>query len=162
LARRRLIPGLALLVLAAGQVGLAGCIDPDDRRPGLRLTGEVVEGPVEDWSFTDAHAEIFLEVRTPWWIPHSVTVVATSLKGDLYVHARNPEEKRWVGLVERDPRVRLEIGGKIYERRLERIDDPELQEAIRRDFAAKYGWGPEPPDERPPRRYFRVVPRAEG
>jgi len=66
-----------------------------------------------------------------------------------------------VSLVERDPRVRLEIGGKIYERRLERIDDPELQEAIRRDFAAKYGWGPEPPEERPPRRYFRVVPRRD-
>ena len=150
--------GAALLVAWAG----FACLDPADRRPGLRLTGEVVEEPVEDWSFTDAHREIFVETRPPWRLPHSVTIVATSLDGELYVHARNPEEKRWVGHVARDPRVRLEIGGKIYERRLERVEDPARQEAIYRDFAAKYGWEPQPPARRPPLRYFHVVPREEG
>lgn len=145
-------------------VGLAaaGCVDPADRRPGLRLSGEVVEEPVADWSFTDAHPEIFLETRPPWLLPHSVTIVATSLDGELYVHARRPEEKRWVAHVAREPRVRLEIGGKIYEQRLERVDDPVQQEAIYRAFAAKYGWQPAPPEERSPLRYFHVAPREEG
>jgi len=148
----------ALLVLwlawAAG-----GCMDPVDRRPGLRLAGELVERPVEDWSFSDAYAEIFLETRPPWLLPHSVTIVATSLDGVLYVHARHPEEKRWVGHVARDPRVRLKIGEKVYERRLEVVEDAAWRQRIYRDFAEKYGWEPQPAEDRPPRRYFRVVER---
>jgi len=153
------VRGAVVLVVACAATA---CVDPADRRPGLRLTGEVVEEPVEDWSFTDAHPEIYIETRPPWLLPHSVTIVATSLDGELYVHARNPAEKRWVGHVARDPRVRLEIGDKIYERRLERVEDPARQEAIYRDFAAKYGWDPAPPARRPPLAYFHVVPREEG
>jgi len=127
----------------------------------MRLTGEVVEGPVDDWSFTDAHREIYVETRTPWLLPHSVTIVATSLDRVLYVHARRPAEKRWVTHVERDPRVRLEIGGKIYQRRLEPVEDAALQEATYQDFATKYGWEPAPPPQRPPMRFFRAVRETE-
>lgn len=146
--------GISICVLVA-----LGCIDPKDRRPGLRLSGEVVEEPMDDWSFSDAYKEIYLETRPPWWIPHSITILATSLDGELYVHAQHPEKKRWVDFVARDPRVRLEIGGKLYERRLEWVEDPARQEAIYRDFAEKYGWQPEPPEERVPMRFFHVVER---
>lgn len=155
-----MIGRVALVLSVAWAAG--GCMDPVDRRPGLRLTGEVVEGPVEDWSFSDDHAEIFLKTRPPWLLPHSVTIVATSLDGDLYVHARNPEKKRWVGHVARDPRVRLKIGEQVYERRLELVEDPARQERIYRDFAEKYGWEPQRAEERPPLRYFRVVERDRG
>lgn len=155
----RWVASLALPMIA---LAAAGCIDPEDRRPGLRLSGEVVERPVEDWSFSDRYREIYVETRSPWLLPHSVTVVVTAMDGGLYVHARRPEEKRWVANVARDPRVRLEIGGKIYERRLERVEDAARQRAIYRDFLEKYGWEPTPPEERPPMRFFRVLPRAEG
>lgn len=151
----------AVLAIPLAGVAAAGCIDPDDRRPGTRLTGAVVEAPVEDWSFSDRHREIYVETRSPWLLPHSVTVVVTSMDGKLYVHARRPEEKRWVANVAHDPRVRIEIDGKIYERRLERVEDAERQQAIHRDFAEKYGWERKPPEERPPMRFFRVLPRTD-
>jgi hypothetical protein len=147
----------AILLLAF--LPVSGCIDPKDRRPGLRLSGEVVSEPVEDWSFTDAHGEIFIEVRTPYLLPHSVTIVCASLDGKLYLWALNPSEKRWVAYVERDPDVRLQIGDAIYEQRLETVDDPAQRDAIYHAFAAKYDRDPAPPGERPEFRAFRVVER---
>lgn len=132
-------------------------MDPEDRRPGLWLSGEVATGAVDDWSFTDQHREILIETKTWYLIPHSVTIACTSVGGRLYVGARHPTEKRWVANVRRDPEVRLEIGGLIYERRLERVEDPGEQEAVYRAYAAKYGWEVVPPGERPELWYFRVV-----
>lgn len=140
-------------------LGAAGCLDPEDRRPGLRLSGDVVTDPVDDWSFTDAHPEIYIEVRTPYLLPHSVTIVCATLDGQLYVGARNPTEKRWVAYVDRDPDVRLEIGERVYERRLAPVDDPERVDAVFRAYAAKYGWPVPPADARPPWRVFAVVAR---
>jgi hypothetical protein len=154
MVERRLAVTLLLACLLA-----SGCVDPKDRRPGLRLSGDVVSEPVEDWSFTDAQPEIFVEVSTPYLLPHSVTIVCTTIDGQLYLWALNPSEKRWVAYVERDPDVRLEIGDAIYEQRLETVDDPELREAIYRSFAAKYARDVAPPEERPEFRAFRVVER---
>ncbi len=145
---------VALAVLLA-----AGCVDPEGRRPGLRLAGEVVSGPVDDWSFTDDHKQIFLETRTPYLLPHSMTIYCAALDGRLYIGARRPAEKRWVDYVERDPRVRLAVAGEIYERRLERVEDPAEREAIFRAYAANYGWDPVPEPDRPEVRYFRVIER---
>jgi len=78
----------------------------------------------------------------------------------LFVGARHPTTKRWVELVERNPNVRLKIGERIYERRLETIDDSTRHEAVFRAYAAKYGWRPTPPESRPPLRLFQVVPRV--
>lgn len=145
----------AWLALAA-----AGCFGPDDRRPGLALTGEVAESVPEDWSFTDAHPEIAIEVSPPYLIPHSVTIWCAQVDGDLYVAARNPEDKRWPGWVEDEPRVRLGIGDTVYEVRLHRLDDPERIARVREAYAAKYDLPPAPPEERPPMRYWRVRPRS--
>jgi len=150
---RRWLIVLPLLLLAVG------CLDPKDRRPGLRLSGEVVTTPVDDWSFTQDHAEIYIETRTPYLIPHSVTIVCASLDGRLYVGARNPTQKRWVAYVARDPNVRLKIGDHVYERRLEQVGDPAEQEAVYRTYVAKYGWEVQPPAARPEMRYFRVLDR---
>ncbi len=139
---------------------VTGCLDPKDRRPGLRLAGEVIADPVEDWSFTDGNPEIYIEVATPYLVPHSVTIVCAALDGRLYVGARHPTTKRWVAFVERDPNVRLKIGERVYERRLEVIDDPTKHEAVFHAYAAKYGWRPAPPENRPPLRFFEVVTRG--
>ncbi len=140
-------------------LALAACIDPADRRPGLRLSGEVVKEGGGDWSFTDEHREIAIETRTPWLLPHSVTIVCAARNGRFFVGARNPEGKRWVRNVDRDPDVRLEIGGRVYEQRLAPLEDPADLEAAYSAYAAKYGWPETPPADRPPFRYFEVVAR---
>lgn len=153
MSRSALLPLLALSLLAAA------CVDPQDRRPGLWLRGEVVEEPVSDWSFSDAHREIFVQTSSGYGIPHSVTVGCASLDGSLYLSARHPRGKRWVANVARDPDVRLGIGGRLYDRRLEPVEEPARIEAIYRAYLRKYGAKPTPPAERPPIRYWRVVER---
>ena len=123
------------------------------------LTGPVHEAPVSDWSFSDAHREIFVETRTPYFVPHSVTIVCATHGDELYVGARNPQGKRWVENVARDPEVRLEIDGRLYERRLERVEDAEEIEAVYGAYAAKYGYETQPPEEHPEVWYYRVLER---
>ncbi len=147
---------LALLALPA----LSSCIDPVDRRPGLRLGGEVVEEGGGDWSFTNEHREIAIETRTPWLLPHSVTIVCAARDGRFFVGARNPDGKRWVANVDRDPEVRLKIGGRVYEQRLLPLEDPADLRSAYEAYAAKYGWPESPPEDRPPFRYFEVVDRG--
>jgi hypothetical protein len=102
-------------------------------RPGLWLKGEVVTEPVKDWSFvsdtlrgkTGKDRTIQLQVRTPYFIPHSVTIGGDLVRdGKLYIHAHSdpsrmhipfPNDKAWTRYVARDPRVRLKIAGKIYD-----------------------------------------------
>jgi hypothetical protein len=43
---------------------VACSIDPSDERPGLGLSGEVVQQAIEDWSFTSDAKEIFIETTT--------------------------------------------------------------------------------------------------
>jgi hypothetical protein len=149
---RRLLAALLLLCLAS-------CIDPADRRPGLRLGGEVVEEGGGDWSFTDAQREISVETRSPWLLPHSVTIFCAAKDGRFFLGARNPDGKRWVANVDRDPDVRLAIGGRIYEQRLVALTDAEDVRTAQAAFAAKYGPPEGPPESRPPVRYFEVVAR---
>jgi len=157
--RRLRSPGAAALA-ACLALAVGGCFGPDDRRPGFALPGEVAERVPDDWRFTDAHPEIAIEVSPPYWIPHSVTIWCAQVDGDLYVAARNPEEKRWPGWVEDDPRVRLGIGDTVYEVRLERLEDEVRLARVRAAYAAKYDLPPTPPEERPPMRYWAVRPRS--
>lgn len=146
---------------------LLSCLDPSDRRPGTRLSGEVVTELPADWSFTDGHKEIAIEVATPYLIPHSVTIWCASLDGVLYVGARDPETKRWPAWADADPDVRLGIGGKVYEVRLVPLDeagDAALLARLRPTYAVKYALPAPPPDAPPgsvpPTRYWRVEARG--
>lgn len=117
--------------------------------PGLWLAGEVVRDPVADWDWVSDvdHPErgstIMLETRTWYGIPYSVTILPTPRGDKLYIggSAREarlerefPDYKQWWANVERDPRVRLKIDGKIYEMTAALVHDPvELAEIIGRD-----------------------------
>ena len=98
--------------------------------PGLWLKGEVVREAVTNWDwvseFGDAFAENGSELETRTWygIPHSVTVLLVPRSEELYLMSSAqtfrlgrafPDGKAWWRNVDRDPRVRLKIGGKIYE-----------------------------------------------
>jgi hypothetical protein len=117
--------------------------------PGLWLSGEVVREPVTDWSWVSdvSHPQrgntIMLETRTWYGIPYSVTILPTPRGDKLYIggSARDarlerefPNYKQWWANVERDPRVRLKIDGKIYEMTAALVSDPaELAEILGRD-----------------------------
>ncbi len=139
-------------------LGLA-CFSPDDQRPGLHLSGPVAEVP-DDWAFADAHREIALQVSTPHWLPHSVTIWCVSDGGGLYVAARNPEEKRWPAWADRDPEVRLRIDGTVYEVRLEPLDDADAIARVRAAYARKYELPEVAEGQAPPMRYWRVLSRG--
>jgi hypothetical protein len=157
--------GTAVLLV----VFATGCMDPKDRRPGLRLSGEVVNGPINDWSFSDAYQEIFLETQTWYMIPHSVTTVCAGLGEKLYVPSLYYEggewpSKFWNSNVDSDPRVRLEMGGKIYDRKAVVIEDPAEVQVALRALAAKYPFWQEllskPESERPDMALLRMDPRS--
>ena len=136
-------------------VGATGCIDPVDRRPGLWLSGDPAGTP-DDWEFTDAHPEIAIEVATPYWIPHSVTIWCASVDGQLFVGARDPESKHWPGWVDANPTVRLGIAGQIYDAQLVPLEDAALLDRVRAAYRAKYDLPEPPPEGGPPVRYWRV------
>jgi hypothetical protein len=107
-------------------------------RPGLWLTGEVVREPVTNWDWVNQVNDpirkntIMLETRTWYGIPHSVTIGIVGRGDKLYVQGSErdfrlqktfPHSKAWWANVERDPRVRMKIGGKIYEMTLVLIRD---------------------------------------
>jgi hypothetical protein len=138
--------GITLLLIVGG--GLASLrlfgFAPSDLRPGLWLTGERVTEPVTDWSFTEDHQEIFVQTRTPYLIPHSVTTYCASYEGDLYLFSAYyqggvfPNERGWNRNVMRDPRVRLKIGDRLYDQTVMHVTDAATRAAVHANAVAKY------------------------
>jgi len=167
--RRLWLRLLATALLAA--LALSACA-PRDRRPGLWLSGETVTEPVTDWSFTDAVPEILLETRTWYRIPHSVTVTCVGIGDRLYVPSvyRNrgefPSERFWNRNVVRDPRVRLQIDGRIYERKAVLVTDPAEWQQVFEAFGRKSPFwkdlAAQPEAERPKLYFLRMEPRDAG
>lgn len=148
---------------------LAGACEPEDRRPGAWLSGEVTENATNDWSFVDDVPEIFVETR-PWYgVPFSVTTVIGTADGRLYVpsiyaeEAAFPGTKYWNRVIAENPDVRLKIGGKLYEMRAELVQEPaEFRRGVGA-LAGKYdSWRRwmDNPDEAPHFVIIRMVPRA--
>jgi hypothetical protein len=141
-------------------VVVVGCVPPDGRRPGLGLAGEVVEQFPQDWSFTDEHKEIAIEVGTPYLLRHSVTIWCASVGEELYLGASSPETKYWPGWVDRDPEVRLGIAGRIYEVRLAPLDNPSRLARLQEAYSRKYDLPDARPEGSPPSRYWLVESRG--
>jgi hypothetical protein len=94
-----------------------------------------------DWSFTDSHPLVAIETRGTL-VRHSVTILCVASAGRLYVMARHAPRKRWVKNVVRDPRVRIEVGDRVYAGRAVRVDDDpgaaDEGRAVARAFLRKY------------------------
>jgi hypothetical protein len=138
--------------------------------PGGPLRGEVVQYPMDDWSFTNSIGEIQLETRDGG-LPYSVTTWCIAHAGKLYVPSRNASRKRWVANVVRNPEVRLRIGGRIYERHAVRVTDPAERDPLMPLILRKYlgieveeGWPIREPARRGEARasiwMFRMDPRT--
>lgn len=117
--------------------------------PGLWLSGEVVREPVTSWDWVNEVDDpvrgntIMLETRTWYGIPHSVVINPTPRGDELYIGGSEqdfrlerefPHSKRWWANIERDPRVRLKIDGRIYEMTAVHVaDQAEVARLIGRD-----------------------------
>lgn len=104
MTRRRTSPALILTALLA-----AGCGGPILVFPGGELSGEVVDEPVEDWSFVTS---TFIDLETRPGDPYSVELNYVVKDGKLYIDPA--EGKRWLEHIRADPRVRARFDGKIY------------------------------------------------
>ena len=117
--------------------------------PGLWLTGEVIREPVTNWDWglevndPIRGSSIMLETRSWYGIPHSVTINLVPRGDKLYVSGSEqgsrlekefPYSKAWWANIERDPRVRMKIDGKIYEMTVALVvDRAEVFQIIGRD-----------------------------
>ncbi len=117
-------------------VAVCAC-QPSDRTPGLWLSGTDTEFPA-DWRFTDAHDEVYVQVATPYLLPHSVTIWCAQVNGTLYVAAARPDEKNWPGWVADDPDVRLKVGDAVYDATLHHVADEAALAPVMSAYAAKY------------------------
>ena len=159
------------ILVVVAVFALVAC-EPKDRRPGLWLSGEVVAEPITDWSFVADAREIFVETRTWYGIPHSVTTVVVAHNGTLYVPSvymeggKFPDARFWNRNVVRDPRVRLKIGERIVERKAVLVEDPEEWKGVLAAFAAKMPFWHElaakPASERPTIIFLRMDPREDA
>ena len=121
--------------------------------PGLWLTGEVVREPVTNWDWVNQVNDpirgnsIMLETRTRFGIPHSVTINPTARGDKFYIGGSEqdfrlekefPYSKAWWANIERDPRVRIKIDGKIYEMTVALVADrAEVAQLIGRNPVTK-------------------------
>ncbi len=139
--------GLLVLLLASLLSFRVFGLHPQDFRPGLWLTGELVTEPVTDWSFTDDVGEIFVQTNTRIGIPHSVTTYCITYEGSFYLFSSYygggtfPDDRAWNRNVMRDPRVRLKIGDFLYDQQLSYVSDDEIRNGILVAWLEKYeGW----------------------
>ena len=138
--------GIALALIVVGTLvsfRLLG-YEPGDQRPGLWLSGERVTEPITDWSFTADHEEIFVQTRTLYLLPHSVTTYCTFFDGDLYLFSAYyqggtfPDERGWNRNVMRDSRVRLKIGDRLFDQTVRLVTDADTRAAVHANAVAKY------------------------
>ena len=135
-----LVVVLALALLTLRFIGF----EPRDRSPGLWVSGELVTTPITDWSFTQAIEEIFVETRTWYYIPHSVTTYCSIYNDQLYLFSAYyqggefPETLIWNQNVMRDPHVRLKIGNQLFERTVSWVTDATEKEGVLQTFIEKY------------------------
>jgi hypothetical protein len=117
---------LPAMLLACSLV--TGCGGPFLVIPGGELRGEVVNEPVEDWSFI---ADRFVDLETRPSNPYSVQVNYFVKDGELYI---DPAEGRgWLENIREDPRVRVRFGGRIYPLIAVRVDRAEELEGFDAD-----------------------------
>ncbi len=77
--------------------------DPEERQPGTRLSGELADPKDTDWSFLDPKGNrLYVETRSFYLIPYSITVNGWVTDGDLSVGCRNCDEKYWPKNVARE------------------------------------------------------------
>lgn len=138
---------------------------------GFRLTGDLVETPVTDWSFTDSTPTIQIETRTWYLLPHSVRTYIARDGEHLFLFSEYfapkpgqpdhrdefPKARFWNNMVVRDSRIRVKVGDRLFQMRAYPLKDPGQVAVAREAFLNKYPdvrQGQELPESRRAKLYF--------
>jgi hypothetical protein len=153
----QLIAALVIIV-----VGL-GC-QPKDVRPGLWLSGDQVEKPVTDWTFTDDIEEIFIQTNTWYLLPHSTTIWGAEMGGDFYIGSYgykggDEDKKRWENNVTRNSDATLRIDGKLYAVTVTPVTEPQIISRLDDRYNEKYDMVGTFGEELPKWWYYRIAQR---
>ncbi len=118
---------------------------PHGTTPGLWLKGELVTTPVTYWTFADQYQTLAVQTHTRYLIPHSVTTYGITYQGHLYLTSiyrytglEYPHGRSWNEDVARDPRVRIRIGDKLYDRSLVVVTDAAEKAIVLKAKSQKY------------------------
>jgi len=147
----------ALAIIVAG----LGC-QPKDVRPGLWLSGELVEKTVTDWTFTDEIDEIFIQTSTWYLFPHSTTIWGAEMGGNFFIGSYgygDPDEdrKHWENNVARNPEAKLRIDGKLYKVTVTPVTDARQIAKLDKRYNTKYDMVDTFGDELPNWWYYRAA-----
>src|SRR5512145_3515976 len=113
---------------------------------GPFTSGELVSGPEPDWSFVRDVREVEFQLldparsRTTWILHHEGKAYIpcgymTTWWGKIW--------KRWPLEAEKDPRIVLRVGDRLFERRLVRIEGGPAVEPLLAELRRKYAEGRE-------------------
>jgi hypothetical protein len=137
---------------------IAAC-EPHGPTPGQWLRGTVVDPLPQEWAFTDDYQEVFVEVSTPYFIPHSVTIWCVHVDGNLFIAARDPDTKNWPGWINDNRDIRVKIGDKLYDVAAADLSDEATLVSVRLAYEEKYNL-PKPADGDVSNvRYWAIDPR---
>jgi hypothetical protein len=148
---------LVLLLVVLRVTGL----EPQQRRPGLWLKGNLVTTPVTDWTFANQFSTAAVQTRTWYLLPHSVTTYFVSYNGQLYLDSfypmgvEYPHGRSWNEDVARDPHARIKIGNNLYDVTLSHDTDASDKTAVLQLVAKKYPALKIPPESQV--QLFRVL-----
>ena len=150
--------GLVVLLMIAFGCGPLGPFS------GGRLSGDPGSAEVSDWSAWSDEETLQVETRPD--DPHSVNTWFVAIGPALYVPTSmilgpdKPEERGWVANVKADPRVRIRVGGLVYERRAVRLGEGAEYDAALSALDAKYEQGPDDRDAGREVWIYRMDPRS--
>ncbi len=130
-----LVPLLGLAHVLAGARFSDGPFGPV---PGGPLAGPVATEPHPDWS--KARTARYAELEVLPDRPRSLETLVLARDGVLYVAANMPRSKRWPGQVLAEPRVRIRVGDRVYERSALRVEGAAHRAALLASMNEKYGF----------------------
>ncbi len=165
----RIVGGLlAVLILGIGGL-LVGARFADGPLAiiagGPFTSGELVTGPEPDWSFVHDIQEVEFQLLDP---PRSRVTWIIEHEGKAYVPSGYMTTwwgriwKQWPHQAEKDGRILLRVGDRLYERQLVRIEDGPLLAPLTAELSRKYAGGSEIPVEAVTSGYlwlFELAPR---
>ncbi len=131
------VGALALTILFLDTFGGYFLDGPLGPIPGGRMEGTVERNPNPDWSVAGDVIELEIRPEMPW----SLSVWNVIDGGELYVPSAMGARRRWVKVALEDPRVRVRVDGKIYERRLVKVEDEALRTRLAKLLSERYGSG---------------------
>jgi hypothetical protein len=125
--------------------------------PGGALQGAVDPNPPPDWSNLEKVIELEIRPERPW----SLSVWNVVVDGELYVPSASGARRRWTKVAVANPLVRLRTHGRIYELRIEKVEDSALRKRIGEAVAERYGFEPPANAKEDTTWYFHLGPRSE-